>query len=388
MPGTALCMNAGSSSLKAALFALEGDAPRELLSATLDPSSGEQRLVVTEAGRSRPLAGPEPRSAAVGRLLDLARARAGGALAVGHRVVHGDAEEGPLRLDRGCIDALRRLAPLAPLHQDPALDLAEEVLRLDPELPQFASLDSSFHTTMPGSARRLPLPEAATHGLERYGFHGLSYRSVARRMRERARHVVALHLGGGASACAMRDGRSLDTTMGATPLAGPMMTTRSGSLDPGVILFLMRHRGWTVGEVEDLLWRRSGLLGVSGLSNDLRDLEGLDNPDARAAVELFCADLRRHAGAMAASLGGMDALVFTGGAGVDQPAVRAAVAEGFARSGLTLDEGANRAATAGTVPAGGVAISAPGSRISAWVLPLAEEAEIARDVQSFTEETA
>ncbi|AJE49040.1 acetate/propionate family kinase [Celeribacter indicus] len=384
-----LSLNVGSSSLKAAGFVRTGAELKKVFTATHDASAGDTELVVHRNGTAHTLGRPgeDYREGALA-LLAHAGEVLGGRLVVGHRVVHGGRLSGaPVRLDAGTIDRLRAFAPLAPLHQIANLAPAEALLEARPDLFQTASFDTSFHETMPETSRQLPLPASVTgETLRRYGFHGLSFRSVARRM---AGHgfvrIVALHLGGGASVCAMRDGRSIDTTMGATPLAGPMMTTRAGSVDPGVLLHLL-ERGHDTERLADLLWKKSGLLGVSEESSDLRDLIGSGSAAAETAVELFCADLVRHTGAMVARLGGMDAVVFTGGAGAGQPLIRERVAEAFDWAGLRLDAEGNAALTEQGVAPQGSRISAPDSGIEAWVLPVDEETEIARDACQLSEE--
>ena len=376
-----LVLNVGSSSLKFAAFERQPGAPEPVLSGGFDETSDEG--VVLRDGRGHdlpPLALPDrpDRHALVLALAERAREELAGPLAVGHRVVHGGGRfAAPVALDERTEAALRGFAALAPLHQEANLDPVAWLRERFPDLPQLAVFDDAFHAGMPEVARRLPLPGDVAKGLRRHGFHGLSYASIARQMARlsSARRVVAAHLAGGASLCAMRDGKSVDTTMGLTPLDGMMMGTRSGALDPGALLYLMKRDGLGPVEMEELLYRRSGLKGVSGVSADLRDLFASEETEAARAIDLYCHLLVRHVGAMAASLGGLDALVFTGGAGQGQPEIRARVCDRLGWLGLALDGDANaRSATL---------ISAPDSRIEAWVLPAEEEAEIARAVEDY-----
>lgn len=256
--------------------------------------------------------------------------------AVGHRVVHGGADYGaPIRLDASHIEALRRLIPLAPLHQPHNLAGIDAVARLLPDVPQVACFDTAFHHDQPAVAQRLGLPhELHAAGVRRYGFHGLSYEYIAAQLpahlgaRADGRVIVA-HLGSGASLCALHGRRSVATTMGFSTLDGLLMATRCGNLDPGVLLYLMQARGMDAGALADLLYHRSGLLGVSGLSGDMRTLLASDAPAARAAVELFCYRVQREVGSLAAALGGVDALVFTGGIGEHAHALRERIVAGL-----------------------------------------------------------
>lgn len=380
MTGSILALNIGSSSVKFAAFSRGSDAPKLLLQGGLDESTDEGVVLRDRHGTDLPpLDLPEQldRRALVLALVTRLKAELPGTLAVGHRVVHGGGRfEAPVMLDTATEAALRGFAPFAPLHQEANLDPAGWLRRAYPDLVQIAVFDDAFHAGMPDVAHRLPLPGDVTRGLRRHGFHGLSYASVARQTSRisGARRVIAAHLAGGASLCAMIDGRSVDTTMGLTPLDGMMMGTRSGALDPGALLYLMKRHGLSPAGMEDLLYRRSGLKGASGISADLRDLFASDMPEAAAAIDLYCHLLTRHIGAMIASADGIDALVFTGGAGQGQPEIRARVCERLGWLGVVLDSGAN---------AGNAAlISAPGSRVEVRVLPADEEAEIARGVEA------
>ncbi len=298
-------------------------------------------------------------------------------LAAGHRVVHGGADHSkPERVTPELLAALDRLTPLAPLHEPHNLAPIRAIAVARPELPQVACFDTAFHRTMPVAATRFALPRSyEDEGVRRYGFHGLSYEYLSRRLRELAPdlakgRVIAAHLGNGASLCAMRDGRSIDTTMGFTPLDGLMMGTRCGNLDPGVVLYLEQRRGLSAKEVEDLLYRKSGLLGVSGIAGDMRTLLASSDPRAREAIELFVFHIAREIGALTSSLGGLDGLVFSAGIGEHAPEIRAMVCEKLGWLGVALDPQAN----AHNAPL----IGAPSSRVAVRVIPTDEEAMIGR----------
>ncbi|MGI4945342.1 MAG: acetate/propionate family kinase, partial [Janthinobacterium lividum] len=296
--------------------------------------------------------------------------------AAGHRVVHGGTEfVKPVRVTDKVIAALEALVPLAPLHQPHNIAAIRAVAKARPDLPQAACFDTGFHSTMPEVATWLALPRAMRDaGMRRYGFHGLSYEFIAERLRElepglAAGRVLVAHLGNGASLCAMRDGRSVETTMGFTALDGLVMATRCGSLDPGAVLYLMQSRGMPGDEIEDVLYHQSGLLGVSGLSGDMRDLAASGDPRAREAVDLFVHRIVGCAGGLIAQMGGLDGIVFTAGIGEHDPVIRAAVCAGLAWLNLELDRPANQA--------GGTARISK-SKVQAWVIPTDEETVIAR----------
>ncbi len=293
-------------------------------------------------------------------------------MAVAHRVVHGGERfRAAARVDDAVLAALSELNPLAPLHQPHNLEGIRRLRAHWPDVPQVACFDTAFHAGMPEQECRFALPEALfRQGIRRYGFHGLSYRHVvdvldAKRGRATGRGLLA-HLGSGASLCAVRDGKSQASTMGFTALDGLMMGTRSGALDPGVLLYLLR-RGWDAGRLEHLLYRESGLLGVSGLSADLRVLRESEDPAARRAIDLFAARVVREAGAMAAILGGLDLVAFTGGIGEHDAAMRRDVAERLAYLGIRLDGEKNRSSGDGVR-----AIHAPDSSVEVWVVPADE----------------
>jgi acetate kinase len=296
---------------------------------------------------------------------------------VGHRVVHGalDYRE-PVRLDATVLAKLEKFIPLAPLHQPHNLAPIRALLGAAPELPQVACFDTSFHRTNPEIAQRFAIPsELHDAGVRRYGFHGLSYEYIASVLPQHdaaaaAGRTVVLHLGNGASMCAIEGGKSVASTMGFTAVEGLPMGTRTGALDPGVILYLMDERGMDARAVEKLIYNQSGLLGVSGISSDMRTLLASDDPRAKLAIDLYCYRIRREMGSLAAALGGLDALVFTAGIGENSAEIRARVSRDAAWLGVALDSAANAK--------GGPRISAAESRVAAWTIPTNEELMIAR----------
>lgn len=377
-------LNAGSSSLKACLFRVDGGEPvltrrAEVESIGHAPSfiarspAGE---VIAERRWENPAT---PFDDLLGHVLHWAETSlAGAALAgVGHRVVHGGrAHVRPERVTVPLLDELEALSALAPLHQPHNLAPIRILLEARPNLPQIACFDTAFHTTMPPLATRFALPRAYDEaGVRRYGFHGLSYEHIARRLSAldpalAAGRVIVAHLGAGASLCAMRGGRSMDTTMGFTALDGLMMGTRCGALDPGVVLHLQRQEGLGVEAVERMLYQQSGLLGVSGLSGDMRTLLASEDPRAAEAIDLYVYRIVREVGALTASLGGLDALVFTAGVGEHAAPIREKVCAGLAWLGAELDQAANAAHA--------LEIGAPSARLRLLVIPTDEEAMIAR----------
>ena len=299
-------------------------------------------------------------------------------VATGHRVVHGGLDyDRAVRLDEDVIADLEQLVPLAPLHQPHNLAAIRALAEVAPKLPQVACFDTAFHRTQPRVAQLFALPRALTEsGVRRYGFHGLSYEYIAHRLPDtlpEARKVVVAHLGSGASMCALLDGRSIESTMGFTAVDGLPMGTRTGGMDPGVVLYLMQDRGYDAKGLEKLLYKESGLLGVSGVSNDMRDLLESDDPHAAEAVELFVYHIGKHLGALASTLGGLDAVIFTAGIGENAPIVREQVCLGAKWLGIRLDPEANRR--------GGPRISSVGSPIPVWVIPTNEELMIALHVR-------
>jgi acetate kinase len=296
--------------------------------------------------------------------------------AVGHRVVHGgEIYSQPVKVDRQVLQTLETLIPLVPLHQPHNLLPIRTLLELAPHLIQVACFDTAFHRTNPMVAQNFALPRALTEeGVHRYGFHGLSYEFISRQLPKfdpqvAKGKVVVAHLGSGASMCAMLAGKSITSTMGFSALDGVPMGTRPGNLDPGVILYLMREKKMDVGALEELFYKKSGLLGVSQISNDMRILLESEDPRAREAIDLFLYRINRELGSLAAALGGLDGLVFTAGIGEHAPPIRERVCEQAQWLGIQLDPEANRR--------GGPLISSPDSPVKVWVIPTNEELVIA-----------
>jgi len=298
-------------------------------------------------------------------------------LAVGHRVVHGGQHfSEPVLVDAKVLTELEALVPLAPLHQPQCLAVIRAVRDAMPTLPQIACFDTAFHRTQPAIAQAFAVPRRLTdEGVRRYGFHGLSYEYIASELPALepelgGARVIVAHLGNGASMCALRGGRSVATTMSFTPLDGLVMGTRCGNLDPGVLLYLMDRHGLDARALEKLLYRECGLLGVSGISSDMRTLLASDDPSAKEAIELFVYRIGRELGSLAAALGGLDALVFTGGIGERSAKIRAQICRQAAWLGLELDAAGNEHH--------GPRLSTPASKVTAWVLPTNENLIIAR----------
>jgi acetate kinase len=385
MNGPILVLNAGSSSLKFTLYASNAAGPRRLVrgqieSLTTTPvfvaRDAQDRIVQQSDWPDRDALG---HAGAVAYVLDFVRQQQSqhALAAVGHRVVHGGEEFGaPVRIDAAVLARLETLVPLAPLHQPHNLAPMRVIAERAPALPQVACFDTAFHRTQEPVARAFGLPREITErGVRRYGFHGLSYEYIAdvfpRFDAAAARgRVVVAHLGNGASMCAMRAGKSVATTMGFTALDGLLMGTRAGSLDPGVVLYLLDELKMDARAIERLLYHQSGLLGVSGVSSDMRTLLSRDDPRSTFAIALFCYRVRRELGSLAAALGGVDAIVFTGGIGEHAAPIRERICRDAQWLGVTLDERSNAA--------GGPRISGEGSRVSAWVIPTDEESMIAR----------
>lgn len=384
--GAILVVNCGSSSVKFALFAAEKPLPR-LWSGAIERiglENGRFRAVdgegATVLDEIRDIADHET---ALRLLLDAIERHPSGAhlAAVGHRVVHGGPECDCSVVVTVALEArLRQLIPLAPLHQPHNLAGIVAVRSARPRLPQVACFDTAFHHSLPRLATLTALPrEFYDQGVRRYGFHGLSYEYVAAALRrdgvdvDRERIVVA-HLGNGASMCALKGGRSVETTMGFSTLAGLPMGTRCGDLDPGIVLYLLAENGMTVERVQRLLYEESGLLGVSEVSRNMQDLLARpDEPGAAEAVELFCYQARRHLAALTATLGGLDRLVFTGGIGANAHAVRAKVCAGLEYLGIALDAERN--------VGGARVISADGGGVAVEAFPTDEELMIAQHVR-------
>jgi acetate kinase len=378
-----LVLNAGSSSLKFAVFRETGD-PDGFQAAFQGQISGIGSKPVFRASSI-----PEPQSLqpdkigshrqAISYALRWIGEQTGDMqlIGVGHRVVHGGPErQQPARVTPELLDALDALSPLAPHHQPHNLAAIRAVAETAPELPQVACFDTAFHTTQSTVARRLPLPQSlCEQGLQRYGFHGLSYEYITGVLPEYnggqlPQRLIVAHLGNGASLCAIRDGESIATSMGFSTLDGLLMGTRCGSIDPGVLLHLMREQGMDERALSDLLYNKSGLLGVSGISGDMQVLLDSDSAAAAEAVELFCYTLVRAIGSMAAALGGVDALVFTGGIGEHAAAIRERVCRKLGWLGLAFDSQANLRH--------GPPIVTQDSDVSAWVIPTNEELVIVR----------
>jgi acetate kinase len=390
---TVLALNCGSSSVKFQVFAGESGAPvRRPLARGLVDRLGDQATLVfqrQEAPALQERAAVPDQAAAVRRVLEwLATGVAGEARidAVGHRVVHGGERfTRPVRIDVGVVAAIEALEVLAPLHNAPSLaGIRAARTALGPDVPMVAVFDTAFHAGMPEPAFRYAIPHdlALKHGIRRYGFHGLAYRSVLARYAELARvpagrvSLVPFHLGNGCSAAAIKDGRSIDTSMGLTPLEGLVMGTRSGDVDPALVGHLARVEDVPAQEVERWLNERAGLLGLSGRSRDMRDLlaHERDDPRAHLAVEVFCYRARKYLGAYLAALGGADGVVFSGGIGEHAFEVRARICAGMEWAGLALDPGRN-AAVVGREGR----LSLEETRLPAYVVPADEERVIAQD---------
>ena len=385
-------VNAGSSSLRFSLFALAGsrldlavhghvDGLDTRATFTAKTAAGE-----VVAAREWPAGEPPGHAGAVRELLRFLCGDDAGlrTIAVGHRVVHGGMHHAqPVRVDAKLVGELEALVPLAPLHQPHNLAPMRAIAEAVPSLVQVACFDTAFHRSQPPIAQAFALPpNVVERGVRRYGFHGLSYEYIAGALATidadaAGGRVVVAHLGNGASMCAMRDGRSVASTMGLTALDGLMMGTRSGALDPGVVLYLMNTLGMDARAIERLLYRESGLLGVSGVSSDMRVLAASADERAKFAVELFCYRAARELGSLAAALGGLDALVFTAGIGEHSAPVRASIVQASAWLGFTLDPRANGAHAQ--------RITTASSALPAYVIATNEELMIARHVRTVLE---
>ncbi|MBB3565728.1 acetate kinase [Rhizobium sp. BK512] len=384
MPSTDLLLtfNAGSSTVKIGIFAIEDARVRRIGKGVIDFRAAPLAFSLTEGPKTFDM----PLKAALTDDLhsvidetfelladhfDIAAVRA-----AGHRVVHGgDRFTEAISLDDAAIDAIDALIPLAPLHQPQALRFIRALRHLRPHLAQTASFDTAFHATQADLVRRFAIPRALhEEGIKRYGFHGLSYKFIAgevsRRLSTKPR-IAAAHLGSGASLCALEKGVSRDCSMGFSTLDGIPMATRPGWLDPGVILYLLQQKKLSADQVEDMLYHRAGLLGVSGINADTRDLLEDGRPEAREALDLFTLRIAGEIGRMSVTLGGLDAIVFTAGIGEHQPQIRAAVLQRLAWLGATVDDKANAA--------NGFTITTPASRITAHVIPTDEEQIIAQE---------
>ena len=385
MSDAILVVNAGSSSIKFSLFLERGEALDPLLGGQIESLYTAPRFKAKDAagavlGEQQWAQGETlGHDGAIAYLAGFLRERLGEhrLAAVGHRVVHGGLDyAAPVRLTAEIVGHLERFIPLAPLHQPHNLKPIRLLLANQSQLPQVACFDTAFHRHQPEVAQAFALPSEITdRGVRRYGFHGLSYEYIASVLpeydaRAAAGRTVVLHLGNGASLCAIQGGKSVASTMGFTAVDGLPMGTRSGNLDPGVVLYLMDELKMDARAIEKLLYQQSGLLGVSGISSDMRTLLASDEPRAKFAVELFVYRIGRELGSLAAALGGLDALVFTAGIGEHAAPIRERVCQAAAWLGVELDPAANAA--------GGPRISAENSRIPAWVIPTNEELMIAR----------
>ena len=378
-------LNAGSSSLKFSLFtgvgsrlvlAARGQADALFTSPKFVAKDGEGKVIDEKSWGSDVKLGHD---GALDHLVRFLRERFSQhrLVAIGHRVVHGGPEYAkPVRVDPEVVRALERYIPLAPLHQPHNLAPIKVVSERLPELPQVACFDTAFHRSQPPVAQAFALPRSITdRGVLRYGFHGLSYEYIASVFpaydaKAAAGNVVVLHLGNGSSMSALAGGRSVASTMGFTALDGLPMGTRCGNLDPGVVVYLMDELKMDARAIEKLLYQQSGLLGVSGISSDMRTLEASSDPRAKTAIDLFVYRVGRELGSLAAALGGLDAIVFTAGIGENSRSLRDRVCRAASWLGVTLDHEANTR--------GGPRISSAGSRVSAWVVPTNEELMIAR----------
>ena len=376
-------INAGSSSIKFALYEDNGEFPI-IFRGQVEKLGLAPRLIVNDS-EDRPLteqswgAAEIDHASATTAILETAVRLLDGrkVWAVGHRVVHGGTKfASPILVDPDVISELRSLCPLAPLHQPHNLAAIDAIAEAAPHIPQVACFDTAFHRAQPEIAQMLAIPRDLTaSGVRRYGFHGLSYEYVSMRLREiapelAAGRVIVAHLGNGSSLCAMREGRSMATTMGFTAVDGLMMGTRCGSLDPGVLIYLMDERGMDARALEDFVYKRCGLLGVSGLSSDMRMLRESREAAAADAIELFIYRIVREIGSMAAAAGGVDAIVFTGGIGQNDAVTRAEIATGCGWLGLAVDHNLNAA--------GVTRIESDSSKVAALVIPTDEEQMIAR----------
>ena len=384
-----LTINAGSSSIKFAVYALDAELARKpYLSGQIDGIGADAKLVARDTEGTRIADEALPVGVKHAEALDALlhwlvahRADDRKVVAVGHRVVHGgERYSAPVVLDADAVRELEQFVVLAPLHQPHNLNGIKVLAARLPGVPQIACFDTAFHRTQPPIAQLFAIPRALTaEGVRRYGFHGLSYEYIARALPEHSAKadgkVIVAHLGNGSSMCAMDNRKSQATSMGFTAIDGLMMGTRTGALDPGVILYLLQSKGMDAKALEKLLYKESGLLGVSGISQDMRTLLASDRPEAEEAVALYCYRIVREIGALAGCIGGMDALVFTGGIGEHAGEVRRRVCAALGWMGIELDTAANEA--------GSTRISRAGSRTDALVIPTDEEwmiAEHTRDL--------
>lgn len=379
MSDALLTLNAGSSSLKFSLFALTGGEPERRYSGAFDRGGAPGDVVITGVDGEHtvfPLDQPGELASAFAAVLAWCERQSdfGEVVAVGHRVVHGGmSHTAPIVLTEDVIADLAKLSPLAPLHQPHNLAGVEQAKAAFPGALQVGCFDTAFHRTHPFVNDTFALPHRFyAEGVRRYGFHGLSYDYVSSTLDPalKAGRVIIAHLGNGASMCALKAGRSVGSTMGFSALDGLPMGTRCGQIDPGVLLYLMQEHGMDADAIATLLYKESGLKGMSGLTNDMRVLLASDDPHAKEALEYFVFRIQREIGGMTAVLGGLDALVFTGGIGENAAPVRQRVCSGFQWLGMTLDKDANTA--------NAHEISKGGSSVRVLVVPTDEEGMIAR----------
>jgi len=376
-------LNAGSSSIKFALYA-DGTGDELLFKGQVEKIGTAPRMKVSDPEGARLVEREWPASeldhrAATNVILETAVELLGGrkVAGVGHRVVHGGTlYHAPVRVDPDVVERLATLSPLAPLHQPHNLAPIRAIAEAAPDMPQVACFDTAFHRSQPELAQLYAIPKALTEeGVRRYGFHGLSYEFIASRLGAIAPNLAAgrtivCHLGNGASICALHGGKSHATTMGFTAVEGLMMGTRCGSIDPGVLIYLMDQHGMDARALEDLVYKKSGLLGVSGVSSDMRELKASSEPSAAVAIELFVYRIVREIGSLAAALGGVDGIVFTGGIGENDADLRPKVIAGCGWLGADL--------AAGDSGSGERRISSANAAVEVWVIPTDEERMIAR----------
>ena len=380
-----LTLNAGSSSVKFALFELGDDEPELAAKGKVEGIGTAPHFLVKNAQGAllaesywEPVGGGRGHTVAfqqIGRWLQEAT-QGGNIVAVGHRVAHGgDQYPRPVFLDDSVMAYLHRLIPLVPLHLPHNLASIKAVAMNYPDLPQVACFDTSFHYERPAESERFGLPYSFyERGIRRYGFHGISYEYILKRFRQlepelSQEKIIVAHLGSGCSMCAIHQGKSVDTTMSFSALDGLPMGTRCGALDPGVLLYLLRQEGLSVDELENLLYKNSGLLGISGVSNDMRDLWKSDDPRAKDSIDYFIFRICQFLGALTASMGGLDALIFTAGIGENDSAIRESVCSQARWLGLTLDNEANHRQD--------LKISTESISPSVWAIPTDEERMIA-----------
>jgi acetate kinase len=392
LPDAILVLNAGSSSLKFSVFTMEEGGLAPAARGQVDGIGTSPKFVLEGAdGKAlekkdlkQDLSGGAAfnHDNAISIVIERLTAHSGDnrVVAVGHRVVHGGVKfAGPTHIDDGVLAELEKLVPLAPLHQPHHLAAIRAVTARAPQLPQVACFDTSFHRTQPEVAQRFGLPRRFTdEGVQRYGFHGLSYEYIASVLPEHdpkaaAGRTIVAHLGNGASMCAMFAGQSIATTMSFTPADGLVMGTRTGAIDPAALIYLIERHGMNAADLQRLIYHESGLLGVSGISSDMRALLASNDPRAAEAIDLFVYRITREIGSLAAALGGLDALVFTGGIGEHAAKVRERVCRDAAWLGANMDDAANNR--------GEPRISQANSDLAVWVIPTNEELMIANHTQ-------